>query len=95
MGRDHINSARVMRDLSSLKKSLKVVKKYADKEVAHLNNRRLRQLPSFGELDLAIDKLFELYKTYEYLVTGTAVCLEGSWGYDWKSVLKVPWIQSS
>ena len=93
MGRVRINMRQVRKDLAALDCNCNRVRRYVNKHVAHRNRQPLRSLPTFEDLNRSIDFLEELFKRYNFLIEGSGLLhLTPTWQYDWKSVLRAPWI---
>lgn len=90
---DHVDPDLVVGDLARLDEEAREVVEYVDKHVAHSDARRMRDLPTFRELNKAIDAIGALFERYALLITVE------SWGtlvpvpqYDWEAVFREPWI---
>lgn len=95
-GAPHIDPNLVAADLARLWAASKRCEDFADKRVAHRDEREPKQLPTFNEVDSCIDLLDELCVKYLRLFHGKAPhTLLPTWQYDWKYVFRVPWLPSS
>lgn len=93
-GRDFINLASVLNDLTTLKDVTKLLHKYTDKRVAHIDVRTWTQsMPTFGDLDAAIDTLARVCRKYSVLLRAEQIpSFEPIIQHDWQAVFRVPWI---
>lgn len=93
-GSGHVDGALVRENLAQLKAVIAPVKQYVDKHVAHLDvNRASFDIPTFDQLDAAIDKLFELFHRYNVLLTAVGIdSLVPVAQYDWLAPLRIPWL---
>jgi AbiU2 len=90
----HIEPAMVERDLAFLLNASAEIKTYVDKFIAHHDrNRNGVTVPTFSELDKAIEVLFDLFKKYYLILTATALALdEPVPQYDLLGPYRIPWI---
>lgn len=90
----HIEPAMVESDLASLLKATAGIKTYVDKFIAHNDrDRNGVTVPTFSELDKAIDVLFDLFLKYYLIVTATALAsVEPVPQYDLLGPYRIPWI---
>lgn len=93
---DALDYEMVKKDLNLLTVTTKQLKGYADKMVAHVDTDGWTQsVPTFGELDDAIDFLGNLGSRYSILLRGREVkSFEPIIPPTWKSVFTVAWIPS-
>jgi hypothetical protein len=66
----------------------------ADKRVAHLDyTKPIDPVPTYVDLDEAIDTLGSVFNKYNVLLTGTAMLfMEPVIVDNWKAVFQVPWL---
>jgi hypothetical protein len=95
-GDEHIDPLLVRRDLKSLSDTAESVTRYVNEYIAHSDARPKAAVPTFEELNVAIDSLGRLYDRYNNVLTGgsshgslTPVIID----HDWKAVFRVPWIE--
>ena len=90
----HIEPAMVERDLAFLLNATAEIKTYVDKFIAHHDrNRNGVTVPTFSELDKAIEVLFDLFKKYYLILTATALAsVEPVPQYDLLGPYRIPWI---
>jgi hypothetical protein len=92
-GAAHIDPDLIAADLSRLRSATVNCEEFADKRVAHHDKRDPKQLPTFNEVDAAIDLLDELYCRYLLMFEAKSMSsLLPTWQYDWKEIFRVPWI---
>ena len=93
VGHDTLAAHLVQADLRQLDESTKPIMSYVDKRIAHLDARTVDEVPTYNDLDRALDELERVLKKYALLLRG-----EGLVGadpvpqYNWKDALTVPWI---
>jgi hypothetical protein len=92
--RDFIDPDMVNRDLATLIGATKTLHKYADKTVAHLDEHGwVTTIPTFGDLDDAIDLLAKVCKKYSMLLRAEEIkFFEPIIHPSWQEVFRVPWI---
>jgi hypothetical protein len=66
----HAVPERVAADLEKLQSVVGPVKEFANKNVAHLDHAPVGQIPSFDQLDQAVNTLGVLFERYHLAVTG-------------------------
>ena len=93
-GRDFIDPASVLRDLATLQGMTHLVHKYTDKMVAHIDAHGwAMRIPTFDDLDVAIDTLAQFCDKYSVLLRGEGIAFsELAIEPDWQDVFTVPWI---
>lgn len=86
--------ARVIRkDRAALIKAARRVEKFVNTYIAHRNRYPMKRLPTFPELDAAVDFLADLLKRYTLVITqaglvDTVPVIQG----DWQAPFRVAWI---
>lgn len=66
---------------------------FADRRVAHRDQREPKQPPTYNEIKECIDLLDELYVRYHLLFHAESMTsLLPAWQYDWKEIFRTPWI---
>lgn len=93
-GRDFIDPHSVQTDLDTLTDMTKTLHKYTDKRVAHIDARtRISAIPTFGDLDDAIDALARVCAKYSVLLRGNEIKrFEPILQKGWKEIFRIPWI---
>lgn len=90
-----LDIVRLQADLDALSATAEKVAAFADRVVAHIDSRGARDIPTFKDLDDAIDVLGELFKHYSILVDGKGwVFLEPAIQGDWKAPFRKPIFES-
>ncbi len=90
----HLDPAIARADLNRLQADAALVKAYVDERVAHADARPRAALPTFEDLDRAIDTIGSLLAKYYNLLTAnvlmgvTPVMLD-----DWQAVFRRPWLE--
>lgn len=62
---------RLEKDLVTLDNDFELVTRFADRTVAHIDKRGVEQLPTFGDLNKAIDDAAEMFRRYALLLTAS------------------------
>jgi hypothetical protein len=91
---DHVDPELVGSDLNTLDEGADQIVTYVDKHVAHSDARPMAVLPTFEELNNAIDVVGELFKKYFLLITvDSYLMLEPTPQYDWEASFREPWLR--
>lgn len=92
----HIDPSLVDVDLNRLLDASRRLEDFADKRVAHRDEREPKKLPTYNEIDACIVLLDELYVKYFLLFHAMSMdSLSPTWQYDWTAIFRVPWIPPS
>jgi|SRR3990172_1194151 len=89
----HVNPLIVCKDLILLNRACQPILKYVNKRVAHRDKKEFTTLPTFNDLDEAIDLLLEVFKKYMLLLRGVQYGIRVEPQWDWKEVFKVAWLE--
>lgn len=93
-GADTIASDRYQSDLDEFLAVAQPIKDYVDRIVAHNDQRELTDLPTFADLNAAIDCLEKLLNKYMVLLKATSVpSADPVHQADWKAAFRVAWLQ--
>ena len=93
-GDSYISSALVQRDLNKLKNSVRDCEDFADKLIAHRDQRPPKRLPRFKEVDKAIQTLDDLCRKYLFiLLADSKNTVKEKLDYDWQEIFDYPWRQ--
>jgi hypothetical protein len=93
-GSDVIPAERYQADLDRFQEIARPTKDYVDRLVAHNDQRELDSVPTFDELNAAIDLLEELLNKYMVLLKSTSVpSADPVHQADWKSAFRVAWLR--
>lgn len=85
----------VAEDLKVLFAASRKCEDYADKKIAHLDKRGPKSLVRFRDIDNSVNVLGKLLKKYLRLLTGESrLNIDPEPQYDWKAVLRTPWIET-
>lgn len=88
---NHIDPTVVQTELDDLHKRTRDVERYGTKRVAHFDEKGPKNIPTFQELDDALDLIHEL--RVKYLAPLRALTYrEPVWTYDWKAIFREPWV---
>lgn len=91
-GASQADPERVAADLEKLQAAVDPVKEFADKHVAHLDHTPVDEVPSFEELDQAINTLGDLFKRYYRAVTGVSGSITLTIIDNWMAPFRVAWL---
>jgi len=92
-GRDRIDPARVRGDVTRLVKASDVVKTYVDETIAHAADESKTGVPTYADLNAAIDVFAEIVGHYSLLLTASTIMqFEPVIQDDWKAPFRQPWI---
>lgn len=81
-------------DLEEFQETARPIKDYVDRLVAHNDQRELTRVPTWEELNAAIDLLEEMLNKYMVLLTATSVpSADPVHQADWKAAFRVPWLR--
>jgi hypothetical protein len=70
------------------------VKRYVDRLVAHWDRRGLKELPTFDELNAALDVISEVFVEWaQWLTASHRAVMVPVFQYDWEAPLRVPWLR--
>jgi len=64
----------------------------ADKSIAHHEEKKPEELPTFADVDKVIIFFENLLKRYRLLFDATSMSTDVAFQYDWKAIFRVPWI---
>lgn len=89
----HVSKDMVAADLGNLKLRARKCEEWADRRLAHRDERDVTSPPTFIDVDESVDILDKLYVKYHLLFrAGSYDTLEPVVQYDWKAVFREPWI---
>lgn len=92
-GAKTIDADRYRVDADRFQEAARPIKDYVDRLVAHNDQRELEDVPSYKELNAAIDLLEELLNKYMVLLKATGVpSADPVHQADWKAAFRVPWL---
>ena len=92
-GKSHIDPKEIQKEMKLLIQKSKKLTHYVNKRIAHTDKEKIENLPTYTELDDCIDYLKKLAEKYWNLFDGgDDLRLSPSYQYDWKNILKVPWL---
>ncbi len=94
-GLNCIDPTMINNDLDQLGTAAKTIEDFADKVVAHHDQRKPKKLPTWKDLDSCISLLEKLARKYRLLLRAVGgSSLLPVIQYDWKAVFYKPWITS-
>ncbi|MBI4547890.1 MAG: hypothetical protein HY707_07920 [Ignavibacteriae bacterium] len=89
----HVDPSLVSNDLILLNRACRPIVKYVNKRVAHRDKKQFTTLPTFNDLDTAIDALYDMFKKYMLLLPCVQFDFVIQPQWDWKEIFKVAWIE--
>jgi hypothetical protein len=93
-GADTIAPERYQADLDEFQTIAQPIKDYVDRMVAHNDQRELTDLPTYEDLNAAIDLLEWLLNKYMVLLKATGVpSADPVHQADWKAAFRVAWLR--
>ena len=93
LGMPHPDPLTIADEIGELKKRTERLRQFVNEHVAHAALQQEKTLPTFQDLDDAIDTLEALAKRYLHLFHGMALSSAlPTWQYDWKEIFRYPWI---
>jgi hypothetical protein len=95
VGRDYIDPVRVEGEIKELEIKTDKLRHYVNKRIAHHDKKDFTAIPKFSDLSESIDYLGSLHENYYLIFHCMSTNLLPVWQYDWKSVFRYPWIDSS
>jgi hypothetical protein len=90
---EHLDPEIPRDDLTSLTAAAASVKTYVDQHVAHSDARPQPGMPTFDDLNSAIDMIGHLFRRYASLLTAASYTLVPVHQDDWLAVFRQPWIR--
>jgi hypothetical protein len=92
---DHLDPTIPRDDLDSLTTAAASIKSYVDQHIAHSDAKPRPGLPTFDDLNAAIDTIGDLFRKYAGLLTASSYTeLVPVHQDDWLAVFRQPWIRS-
>jgi hypothetical protein len=91
--RDVVAVDLVEADLRMLDENTRQIAQYATRRIAHLDARTIDEVPTYNDLDGALEELERLLKRYTLLLRCEALTsAQPTPNYNWQGALTVPWI---
>ena len=91
-GQGHLDPAIPAADQSELRKAATTATQWVDKHIAHLSVKPSTKVPTYSEIDQALEVMSRLFRRWTALLTGVDRDTEPAPQYDWLAPLRVPWI---
>ena len=88
-----LDSAKLEADKESLKTACDGIRQYVNGYIAHLDSRTPATIPTFANLDTALDCLNNLVKKYYHILTCIGADVEPQIIDLWELTLMFPWIE--
>ncbi|MEO8382447.1 MAG: hypothetical protein ABI779_22500 [Acidobacteriota bacterium] len=82
----------IQAELDDLERVTGKITTFANKVIAHHDERKPKALPKFSEVDDAIRFLEDLVKRYRLLFEAASMSTDVAFLYDWKAIFRIPWI---
>lgn len=79
-------------ELDELERVTVKITTFADKVIAHHDEKKPEDLPKFSEVDDAIRFLENLVRRYRLLFEATSMSTDVAFQYDWKAIFRIAWI---
>jgi AbiU2 len=90
----HLDPAIPRADLKTITDSAEPLKTFVDEHLAHSDARAGKDLPTFAQLEVAIDEMGELLKKYVYLFkASTLMELVPLIQHNWEAIFRQAWIR--
>jgi hypothetical protein len=95
VGEQCVDPEKLNSDIQKLKEETGIIKTFRDKWIAHLDEKQKNErIPSFGNIDKALDIIDEIWRDYNLLLTCSYVPRTRKPGIgDWEAPLRHPWIE--
>ena len=91
-GARYLEPRHVQGDIDALHTAADDLEQYATQRIAHLDKRGPTVIPTFDDLDGALDVFERLVKRYRLLLRGDGGEVVPVLAEPWEAVLEVPWI---
>jgi len=89
-----VDSEKLNSDIQKLKEETDIIKTFRDKWIAHLDEKqKIEQIPSFGDIDNALDVIDKVWCRYYLLLTCSWVRTSKPGIGDWEAPLRHRWIE--
>jgi hypothetical protein len=82
----------VQAELDEMRRLTEKIVALADTTVAHHDRERPAELPTFADVEVAIQLFERLLKRYRLLFDATSMSTDTTFQYDWKAIFRTPWI---
>ena len=93
VGNSHVDAAVVRADIAKLRSLTRRCEEYADRLVAHRDKRGVSAVPTYEELNEAIDFTESLLQRYYLLLRADSLAsVKPTFPYPWKRVFEVAWV---
>lgn len=90
---DHIPASVIQGHLDAIRAATQPIADYVNRHLAHRDRDPLDTLPTFIELNSAIDTIGEAFNECSLMLNASSwATLEAVMQYDWLAVFRVPWI---
>ena len=92
---NHISLKMVNDDLDKLKRTAQRIEEYADKRIAHRDNRKPKVIPTFIDVDKSLSVLDMICSRYQRIFYAEGLTtLMPTFQFDWKEIFSKPWMPS-
>ncbi len=90
---NHLDPSIPQGDLARLAEIAETVKSYVDQHVAHSDQKPGETMPTFNDIDAAIDVIGDLFTKYVLLLTAAGYAqLTPVIQHNWKAIFREPWL---
>ncbi len=90
---DHLDPSIAEGDLTRLAEIAETVKSYVDQHVAHSDQKPGETMPTFNDIDAAIDVIGDLFTKYVLLLTAAGYAqLTPVIQHNWKAIFREAWL---
>lgn len=86
------NAFTIDNEISHLRSHTELIREYANERIAHISSRHEATLPTWDNVDVAIEIIDILFKRYSRLVTSVEYDTKPNLSADWKDIFRQPWI---
>lgn len=85
------NALTIDNEILQLRSNTKIIRAYANTRIAHISMRNDATLPTWENVDIAIEIIDILFKRYSRLVTSMEYDTKPTLSADWKDIFQQPW----
>ena len=93
-GRQYINPQTIKDEIETLGEKADKIRKLANRRIAHRNKSDIKHLPTYAEIDDALDYIETLIRRYLLIFRSvTPLRILPVFTYDWMRIFRYPWIE--
>lgn len=86
------NDLTIDNEILHLQSLTEIIRSYANERIAHIATRHEATLPTWDNVDVAIETIDILFKRYSRLVTSNEYETKPNLSADWKDIFRCPWV---